>query len=79
MGVQDDVAHACAQVGGWKVGFGPDGVPFAGPLYQAGSRVRPRPTARPRRSRDRVELAFRLARDLPPGRYAAEALLAAID
>jgi 2-keto-4-pentenoate hydratase len=82
MRVQDDVARRLgAQVGGWKVGFSPDGVPFAGPLYQAG--ILPSPATRPLAAGDHVivevELAFRLARDLPSRETSRDEIVAAID
>ena len=82
MRVQHDVARRLgAQVGGWKVGFGPDGVPFAGPLYQAG--IVRSPATRPFAPGDHVlveiELAFRLARDLPSRETSRDEIVAAID
>ena len=82
MRVQHDVARRLgAQVGGWKVGFGPDGVPFAGPLYQAG--IVRSPATRPLTPGDHVlveiELAFRLARDLPSRETSRDEIVAAID
>jgi 2-keto-4-pentenoate hydratase len=82
MRVQDDVARRLgAQVGGWKVGFSPDGVPFAGPLYQAG--IVRSPATRPLALGDHVlvevELAFRLARNLPSRETPRDAIVAAID
>jgi 2-keto-4-pentenoate hydratase len=82
MRVQADVARRLgAQVGGWKVGFSPDGVPFAGPLYQAG--IVPSPATRPLAAGDHaiveVELAFRLARDLPSRETSRDGIVAAID
>jgi len=82
MRVQADVARRLgAQVGGWKVGFGPDGVPFAGPLYQAA--IVRSPATRPLAPGDHVivevELAFRLARDLPSRETSRDEIVAAID
>jgi len=82
MRVQQDVARRLgAQIGGWKVGFGPDGVPFAGPLYQAG--IVRSPATRPLAPGDHVlvelELAFRLARDLPSRETSRDEIVAAID
>ncbi len=82
MRVQADVARRLgAQLGGWKVGFSPDGVPFAGPLYQAG--IVPSPATRPLAAGDHaiveVELAFRLARDLPSRETSRDGIVAAID
>lgn len=82
MRVQQDVARRLgAQIGGWKVGFGPDGVPFAGPLYQAG--IVRSPATRPLAPGDHVivevELAFRLVRDLPSRETSRDEIVAAID
>lgn len=82
MRVQHDVARRLgAQVGGWKVGFGADGVPFAGPLYRAG--IVHSPATRPLVTGDHVivevELAFRLARDLPSRDTPRDEIVAAID
>ena len=69
MRVQKAVAQAIgARVGGWKVGYMPDGTPVAGPLYAAdmhesGARLRHGPL---RKSGIEVEIAILLARDLPP-------------
>jgi 2-keto-4-pentenoate hydratase len=82
MQVQRDVAaRVGARIGGWKVGFGPDGVPFAAPLYAADI-VRSPATRRLAPGEHvivEVELAFRLARDLPPGDTPRDEILAAID
>jgi len=82
MRVQADVARRLgAQVGGWKVGFGPDGAPFAGPLYRAG--IERSPATRALAPGDHVivevELAFRLARDLPSRETSRDEIVAAID
>jgi len=82
MRVQADVARRLgAEVGGWKVGFGPDGVPFAGPLYRAG--IERSPATRALAPGDHVivevELAFRLARDLPSRETSRDEIVAAID
>ena len=81
MRVQRDVLLALGEtVAGWKVGFSPDGVPVAGPLYASvvqagGSSVR-----LPQRGFIvEVELAFRLARDLPRGNYTRQDILDAAD
>jgi 2-keto-4-pentenoate hydratase len=82
MRVQHDVARRLgAQIGGWKVGFGPDGVPFAGPLYETGIVVSPatRPLAAGDHVLVEVELAFRLARDLPSRETSRDEIVAAID
>jgi 2-keto-4-pentenoate hydratase len=82
MRVQQAVAQRLgALVGGWKVGFGADGVPFAGPLYQAD--IVRSPATRPLAAGDHVivevELAFRLARDLPSRDTPRDEIVAAID
>jgi 2-keto-4-pentenoate hydratase len=82
MRVQHAVAQRLgAQVGGWKVGFGADGVPFAGPLYQAG--IVSSPATRPLAAGDHVivevELAFRLARDLPSRETPRDEIVAALE
>jgi 2-keto-4-pentenoate hydratase len=69
MAIQGVVAHAVgASVAGWKVGYTPDMIPVAAPLYaqvmhQSGARLRVGPS---RESGIEVELALRLGRDLPP-------------
>ena len=81
MRVQRDVARALnATVAGWKVGFSADGVPVAGPLYA--SVLRPGHTSFPLPDRGfivEIELAFRLARDLPRKPYTRAEILDAID
>lgn len=82
MGVQRDVATRLgARIAGWKVGFGPDGAPFAGPLYEAG--IVGSPATRRLAPGDHVlvevELAFRLARDLPSRETPRQAIVDAID
>lgn len=81
MRVQRDVARALgATVAGWKVGFSPDGVAVAGPLYA--SVVQPGPASVPLPERGfivEIELAFRLARDLPRKPYTRDEILNAID
>ncbi len=81
MRVQRDVTRALgATVAGWKVGFSPDGVPVAGPLYA--SVVRPGPASLPLPDRGcivEIELAFRLARDLPAKPYTRDEILDATD
>jgi 2-keto-4-pentenoate hydratase len=80
--VQHAVAETLGPVGGWKVGAaGPDGPPTAAPLPAAGIVAAPA-RLQPQYS-DRLveaEIAFRLARDLPPRdkAYAREEVLAAI-
>jgi len=67
--VQTAVAMAIdADVGGWKVGFGPDGVPVAAPMFAADFREPGERIVRPASGwlLVEVELAFRLGRDLPP-------------
>ena len=81
MRVQRDVTLALrATVAGWKVGFSPDRVPVAGPLYA--SVVQPSPVSVPLPADGfivEIELAFRLARDLPVQPYTREQVLDAID
>jgi len=81
MRVQREVARRLgARIGGWKVGFAPDGVPFAGPLYQ--DAIVRSPATRRLTPGDHVivevELAFRLVRDLPPGDTPRADIVAAI-
>ena len=69
MGIQKEVADAIgASVAGWKVGYAPDGTPVAGPIYakvmHASGNVVPHGPSR--KSGIEVELALRLAKDLPP-------------
>lgn len=80
-GVQRDVARALeARVAGWKVGFSPDGVAVAGPLFADVVTAAPdRRRLPPRGFIVEIELAFRLARDLPRGRYTREAILEAAE
>lgn len=81
MRAQGDVARGLrATLAGWKVGFSPDGVAVAGPLY--GSVVQPAPAsvALPERGFIvEIELAFRLARDLPAKPYTRDEILEAVD
>ncbi|SED34869.1 2-keto-4-pentenoate hydratase [Rhizobiales bacterium GAS188] len=69
MAVQREVAQAVgASVAGWKVGYTPEGIPVAGPLYaslmhRGGARVRVGPS---HKSGIEVEIALRLGKDLPP-------------
>ena len=69
MAIQGVVAHAVgASVAGWKVGYTPDMIPVAAPLYaqvmhQSGARLRIGPSGE---SGIEVELALRLRHDLPP-------------
>jgi 2-keto-4-pentenoate hydratase len=82
MGVQRDVAKRLgARIAGWKVGFGPDGAPFAGPLYESG--IVRSPGTRRLAAGDHVlvevELAFRLARDLPSRETPRQEIVDAID
>jgi 2-keto-4-pentenoate hydratase len=79
--VQAQVARLTgARVAGWKTGFGPDKTPIAGPIFASdmvasGAIYRLAPGAT---VLVEVELAIRLARDLPPGRGCTiEDLLAA--
>ncbi|HQU49187.1 MAG TPA: hypothetical protein PLM09_08690 [Casimicrobiaceae bacterium] len=67
--VQAGTAIALAEgVGGWKAGFGPDGEPVAAPMLAStveahGARIALPPD---RSVLLEIEIAFRLARDLPP-------------
>ncbi|MBV8770653.1 MAG: fumarylacetoacetate hydrolase family protein [Hyphomicrobiales bacterium] len=69
MSVQKEVAEGVgASVCGWKVGYSPDGVPVAGPIYgevmhRNGAAVPLGPSGR---SGIEVEIALRLGKDLPP-------------
>lgn len=81
--VQAEVASLLGTgVAGWKTGFSPDRTPIAGPIFACDMsenggtrRLIPGETALVE-----VELAIRLARDLPPGRvYSIEDVLAATD
>jgi 2-keto-4-pentenoate hydratase len=77
MHVQRDVAAALgARVAGWKVGFAPDGTAVAGPLYEAVVQRSPARRALPARGFIvEIELAFRLARDLPARAYTRDDIL----
>ena len=76
-GVQRDVARSLgATVAGWKVGFSADGAAVAGPLYA--SVVQPSPALRAVPAQGfivEIELAFRLARDLPPRSYSRDEII----
>ena len=69
MSIQKAVTDAIgATVAGWKVGYTPDGIPVAAPIYGgdtyssgAASRVGPS-----RKSGIEVEIALLLGKDLPP-------------
>jgi 2-keto-4-pentenoate hydratase len=69
MAVQQQVTQAVdAAVAGWKIGYTPEGVPVAAPIYAGvmhrdGAAVRVGPSAK---SGIEVEIALRLRRDLPP-------------
>ncbi|HEX4885283.1 MAG TPA: fumarylacetoacetate hydrolase family protein [Casimicrobiaceae bacterium] len=80
MAVQAEVARELGEtVRGWKVGVGGDGVPFAAPLYASALVASPATLM----IRDYVliemEIAVRLARDLPPGEHSRSAILDALD
>jgi 2-keto-4-pentenoate hydratase len=81
MRIQRDVTRALgATVAGWKVGFSPDGVAVAGPLYASVVRAGPASVSLHERGFIvEIELAFRLARDLPGKSYTRDEILAAID
>lgn len=85
MRVQTDVITKVGdKVVGWKVGFGPDGVPFAGPMIASTvSKLPGRWAQKPGPNfRIEVEIGVRLAKDLPvrPGKpYTRSEITAAID
>lgn len=80
MAVQAEVMRALGEsVGGWKVGIGVDGVPFAAPLYSSALVASPARVPLGGYVLIEMEIAFRLQRDLPPGDYARDAILAACD
>ena len=80
--VQHAVAETLGPIGGWKVGAGgPDAPPSAAPL--PASVIMTAPATLPPEYSDRLveaEIAFRLARDLPPrdSAYTRDEVLAAI-
>ena len=80
--VQHTVAATLGPIGGWKVGAaGPDGSPSGAPLPASG--IVEAPARLPAQFSDRLveaEIAFRLARDLPPrgAAYTREEVVAAI-
>lgn len=77
MRVQREVCEALRErVAGWKVGFSPDAVGVAGPIYArlmhvSGTRV----ALPPRGFIVEIELAFRLAADLPARDYVRDDIL----
>lgn len=80
MAVQAEVTRALGEsVGGWKVGIGGDGIPFAAPLYSSALVASPARVPLGGYVLIEMEIAFRLQRDLPPGDYARDAILAACD
>lgn len=80
MAVQAEVTQALGErVAGWKVGIGGDGVPFAAPLYASVLHAAPVTLPVGPYLLIEMEVAVRLARDLPPGVYARAAILDAID
>ncbi|MDH5285158.1 MAG: hypothetical protein OEX23_00820 [Betaproteobacteria bacterium] len=80
MAVQAEVARALGEsVGGWKVGIGGDGVPFAAPLYASALVASPARVPLGGYVVIEMEVAFRLQRDLPPGEHTRDAILAACD
>lgn len=80
MAVQAEVTRALGEsVGGWKVGIGGDGIPFAAPLYSSALVASPARVPLGDYVLIEMEIAFRLERDLPPGDYARDAILAACD
>ncbi|MBV9811368.1 MAG: 2-keto-4-pentenoate hydratase [Acetobacteraceae bacterium] len=81
--IQRRVAASYAAIGGWKVGApGPDAPPICGPLPSAG--IVPSPATLPTRTHAyrgiEAEIAFRMARDLPPrdAPYTREEVIAAL-
>jgi 2-keto-4-pentenoate hydratase len=80
MVVQGEVTQALGErVAGWKVGVGGDGVAFAAPLYASAVVATPASLALPGYVVIEMEIAVRLARDLPPGSYSRDAILDALD
>ena len=81
MRIQHDVARKLdATLAGWKLGFSPEGVPVAGPLFAGLVQSSPaRVAIRSRGFIVEIELAFRLGRDLPPKAYSRDEVLAAVD
>ena len=81
MRVQHDVAQRLgATLAGWKLGFSPDGVPVAGPLLSTLVHAGPSRVRLPEKGYIvEIELAFRLARDLPPRAYTRDEVLSAVD
>lgn len=80
MAVQAEVTRALGEsVGGWKVGIGGDGIPFAAPLYSSALVASPARVPLGDYVLIEMEIAFRLERDLPPGDHARDAILAACD
>lgn len=80
MAVQAEVTHALGErVAGWKVGIGGDGVPFAAPLYASVLHAAPATLRLGPYVLIEMEIAVRLARDLPPGAHSREVILAAVD
>jgi 2-keto-4-pentenoate hydratase len=81
MQVQREVTRVLgATVAGWKIGFSPDGVPVAGPLYASVVQAAPASVPLPDRGFIvEIELAFRLARDLPRRPYTRDEILDALD
>lgn len=77
--------HAVAQklgasIAGWKLGFSPDNVPVAGPLFTSLVQRGPARASLPANGLIvEIELAFRLARDLPPKSYTRDEVLEAVD
>ena len=81
MRTQRDVTEALGEsLAGWKLGFSPDGVPVAAPLYASLVRASPATMRLPEGGFIiEIELAFRLARDLPTKAYTRDEVLAAVD
>lgn len=79
MAVQAEVTHALGErIGGWKVGVSPDGVPFGAPMYASGVLASPATLALGAYVVIEMEIAVRLARDLPAGTHARETIVDAV-
>ena len=81
MRAQGEVARGLrATLVGWKVGFSPDGAAVAGPIYASVLQPSPASVALPERGFIvEIELAFRLARDLPAKPYTRDEILEAAE
>lgn len=80
MAVQAEVTRALGDaIGGWKVGIGGDGLPFAAPLYASAMRAAPSTIPIGSHVLIEMEIAVRLRRDLPPRDYSRDEILDAVD